>query len=78
MPLYRVPIYHNVTYGTVIIVAAESESNFRIKMDTPYLVLTGELWGVYCEDFGEDLPRYDGNTLYKVLDHIIKIYILVS
>ena len=29
-------------------------SEFRITTDTPYLALTGELWGVYCEDFGQN------------------------
>ena len=30
-----------------------SESDIRITTDTPNLALTGELWGVYCEDFGK-------------------------
>ena len=24
------------------------------SQDTAYLALTGELWGVYCEEFGEN------------------------
>ena len=36
------------------ITVAESESGFRITTDTPYLALTGELWGVFCEDFAEN------------------------
>ena len=39
---------------------AESESDFKITSVTPYLALTGELWGVYCGDFGENWPRYNG------------------
>ena len=31
---------------------------------TLYHALTGEIWGVYHEDFGENWPRYNGNTLY--------------
>ena len=31
-----------------------NESDIRLTTDTPYLALTGELWGVYCEDFGEN------------------------
>ena len=27
-------------------------------------VVTGELWGVYCEDLGENWPRYNGTALY--------------
>ena len=29
---------------------AEHKSEFERPKDTPYLALTGELWGVYCED----------------------------
>ena len=49
----RGPIYHDVIYGTVITVT-ESESDFTLKTDTPYLALTGELCGVYCKDFREN------------------------
>ena len=45
---------------------AESESDIRITTDTPYLALTGELWGVYCEDFGHNWTRYDGTALYVI------------
>ena len=27
------------------------------------LTLTGELWGVYCGDFGENWPRYNDTAL---------------
>ena len=37
---------------------AESKLDIRITTDTPYLTLTGELWGVYYADLGENLP-YD-------------------
>ena len=47
VPIAR-PIYYDATYGTVKTVA-ESEKDFRITTDTPYLALTGKLWGVYCE-----------------------------
>ena len=30
----------------------------------PYLVLTGELWGVFHEYFEENWPRYNGTALY--------------
>ena len=49
---------------------AESASDIRITRDTPYLALTGELWGVYCEDFGENLPRYNGTALYDDIKYI--------
>ena len=46
--------------------AAERKSDFKHTPDTPYLALTGELWGVYCEDLGENWPRYNGTELYFV------------
>ena len=41
---------------------AEIESDIRIITDTPYLALTGELWGVYHEDLGK--TRYKRTALY--------------
>ena len=47
---------------------AESKSDFRITIGqstSDYLPsLTGELWCVYREGLGENLPRYDGTVLY--------------
>ena len=37
----------------------KSESEY-----TKYLAVMGDLCGVFCEDFGENLPRYNGTTLY--------------
>ena len=54
VPVYRGLIYQDNTYDTAITMA-ESESNFRITTGAPYLALTGELWGVYCEDLEENL-----------------------
>ena len=44
---------------------AERKSDFKLKKDTTYLALAGELWGVYYEDLGENGPRYNGTALYK-------------
>ena len=33
--------------------SGKNGSDIRITTDTPYLALTGELWGAYYEDFGE-------------------------
>ena len=33
--------------------------NLYSQIDTPYLALTDELWGVYWENFGENWPRYN-------------------
>ena len=45
----------------------ESESDFKITPDTPYLALTRELWGIYCEDFEEKWLRYNGTALYMYI-----------
>ena len=34
-------------------------SELTLTKDTPYLA-----WGVYCEDLGENWPRYNGTALY--------------
>ena len=38
---------------------AEYQSDAGSTKDTPYLALTGELWGVFCEY----LPQYNGTVL---------------
>ena len=42
----------------------EPKSEFDSTKDTTYLALTGELWGVFREDFGENWSRYNGTALY--------------
>ena len=70
--IYSVKCRYNavqfITYGATTTVA-ESESDFRITIDTPYLALTGKLWDVYCEDFGENWRRYNGTALYNDPNH---------
>ena len=34
------------------------------NQQTPYPTLTGELYGVYHENFEENWPRYNGTALY--------------
>ena len=48
---------------------AERKWTIKLTKYTPYLALTGELWGVFCEDFGEYWPRYNGTALY--IDNLI-------
>ena len=43
--------------------AIERKSDFELITDTPNLALTGELWGVYYENF-ENWPLYYGTPLY--------------
>ena len=49
---------------------AKYKSNFEHIKDTPYLTLMGELWGVFCENFGENQTHYNRSKLY--------VYILES
>ena len=43
-----------------------TEANYKPTKGTPYIDLTGEIWGGFCEDFGEiDPPRYKGTAMYK-------------
>ena len=51
MPLYHGPIQDDIAHNTLVTEAVH-KSEFVFTTDTPYLALTGELWGVYCEEFG--------------------------
>ena len=44
---------HDIAYSTLV-TEAEHAWEFVFTTDTPYLALTGKLWGVYCEEFGEN------------------------
>ena len=44
----------------------EHASEVIFSKDAPYLALTGELWGVFCDDVGENWPCYNGIALYGV------------
>ena len=43
---------------------AEYQSGAGSTKDTPYLALTGDLWGVFCEYLWKNWPRYNGTALY--------------
>ena len=43
---------------------ADIESEFELLEETPYLALTGMLWAVSREEFGENLPLYNSTTMY--------------
>ena len=53
-----------MTLYTNGVTEAEYKSEFEHTKDTPYFALTGEIWGVFCEDFEENWPRYNGTALY--------------
>ena len=55
---------------------AEYQSDAGSTKDTPYLVLPGELWGVFCEYLWENWLRYNGTTLYFILRKSTEIYYL--
>ena len=50
----------------IIEIEAEYQSDAGTTKDTPYLALTGELWGVFCEYLWENQPRYNGTALYII------------
>ena len=61
--------------------ATEHKSDLKLKTDTPYLALMGELWGVYYENFEEKWPCYNGTTLFIytiISDKICKATNLMS
>ena len=58
--LKRSLIYHDITNSMV----AEHKSLTELAIDTPCIALTGELWGVYCWDLGENRRRYKSTALY--------------
>ena len=47
--------------------AVEHKSDIELTKHTPYLALMGELWGVFCEDLGENWPHCNGTALYIVI-----------
>ena len=55
---------------------AEHKSGWQITNYTPYLALTGELWGLFCEDLVEIWSRYNGTALY--LCSIPLIYVCLN
>ena len=45
-------------------IATERKSDFKPTTHTPYLALTGKLWGVYYENLEKNWPRYNITALY--------------
>ena len=59
----------NITLYSMALTAvnyAHHKTEFKLTKDTPYLTLTGNLLGVFCEDFEENWPGYNGTALYYV------------
>ena len=50
---------------------AEYQSYAESTKDTPYLALTGEIWGVFCEYLWENWLLYNDPTLlYKSMVYV--------
>ena len=58
----RIPIHHDIAYSTFV-TEAEHKVDIVFTTDTPWLTLTGKLWGVYWEEFGENWQRYKRTVL---------------
>ena len=43
---------------------AEYKAQFEPTKDNPHVALTGELWGVFCEDLGENRAYHISTALY--------------
>ena len=57
------PVLHDILYSTAE-TQALPKSHFVLTKCTPYLILTGKLWGVHYEDFQENLLHYKGTEQY--------------
>ena len=57
---------HDIVY-IIAVAEVKCESEFQYTKDTPLFVWIGKIWGVLCEDFGENRLHYIGATLCVVL-----------
>ena len=60
--LLRAPTLHDFAYGTTM-TEAKYVSKVIFTKATPYLALTGELWGDIIEELGGNWLRYNRNAL---------------
>ena len=60
-------------HGGASVTEAKCKSVFDLAKYTPYLTLVGELWAVYCEDFGENWSHYHSTVLYFFWKCIVNI-----
>ena len=54
---------HDIAY-TIAVIEWKYKSKFETTNGTPHLALTGKLSGVFCYDFWENWPRYNGTAWY--------------
>ena len=56
---------HNLDFACgMTMTDEEHELEVILLKGTPYIILAGELWDVFCEDFGQIWPCYKGTALY--------------
>ena len=55
-------VQYNTTFNTALHRLGQDINQCEITNYTPYLALTGELWGVFCED--RNWLRYNDTALY--------------
>ena len=58
---------HILRYCVITGTKAEYQSDAGSTKDTPYLALTGELWGVLCKHLWENWSCYNGTAPYVLL-----------
>ena len=63
---YNAVKFITILHMALTLTVREHKSDFKLTTDIPYLALTGELWGVYYENFEENWLRYNGTALYFI------------
>ena len=69
-------VSYDISYSTTV-TDAEHKSDIKLTKDIPYLALMGELWGVYCDDLGDNWPRCISIKLWYVYWHTL-VYFVIS
>ena len=52
--------------------AVECKSDFKLTKYFPYLTLTGELWGVDCEELGDNWRHRTVLTIQNEQERVLK------
>ena len=65
LSIYRGHIWLDSAHSSTITIV-KPQSDLALTIETPYLNLTGELWGVFRELFKEKWPRYIESALYSI------------
>ena len=61
--IYHARISHNIEH-IVAVKKAKICADYAFTKRTPYLIFTGELWGIFCELFGEKILKDIKSVLY--------------